>query len=154
LEARDKSGRNALALAAQNGHLDVLKLLLASRGDSLPLRLGLDATLATDNLYSSCSMSPQQLTQHVAGLQPETRVAAAVRDFAFASGKGMLELTADDPGMTLRVRVRPGASCVQQSSGDNLTMAIDVRLFRRGEATPLFEKTFGGGIKGLHARMV
>ena len=154
IETRDKSGRNALALAAENGHVEVLRLLLVRRGQTPPLRLSVDAVLAADNLYSSCSMSPRQLAQHVAGLQPEARVAAALREFAFTSGKGILELPSEDAGMELRLRVRPGASCVPQNSSDSLSMAIDAALVRKGSAVPIFEKTFGGGLKGLHARTV
>jgi hypothetical protein len=43
--------------------------------------------------------------------------------------------------------------CVQQQSSDNLQMQIDVRLLFQGSETALWEKTFGGGLKGLKARV-
>ena len=43
--------------------------------------------------------------------------------------------------------------CVQQQSSDNLRMEIDVRLVRQGSQTPIWEKTIGGGLKGLKARV-
>jgi hypothetical protein len=32
-------------------------------------------------------------------------------------------------------------------------MEIDARLLRKGNETPVWEKTFGGGLKGLKARV-
>jgi hypothetical protein len=52
------------------------------------------------------------------------------------------------------LRLRPVSSCVQQQSTDDVSLAVDVRVTRTGQETPVLEKTFGGGLKGLHARSV
>jgi len=155
VDAKDKQGRSALVLAAENGHPEIVALLLAHSGRTLPLRVTLDAAVAPGNLYSSCFMTPAQLAQHVAGLQPDAVVAAALRDYAAQNGKGVLEFGSDESADTvLQLRVRPGASCEPQRSVDTLTMAIDLKLIRKGAAQPPWQKTFGGGLKGLHARAV
>jgi hypothetical protein len=48
--------------------------------------------------------------------------------------------------------VRPGVFCSGQ--GDNIYLAIDVRLMRTGEKAPIWQKTYGGGLRGLHTRTV
>ncbi|HYW48737.1 MAG TPA: ankyrin repeat domain-containing protein [Bryobacteraceae bacterium] len=144
--ARDKQGWNAYALAllaSPGGHGEVLKLLPAPP----PLRVVLEAELAPDNLYSSCSMSPPLLAKYVAGLRLEGMVAAAVRETA-----GPLEIVGEDADAVAHLRVRPQASCVQQDSSDNLSLEIDVKVTAKDREAPLLEKTFGGGLKGLHAR--
>jgi len=51
----------------------------------------------------------------------------------------------------------PGATCWRRITGmptaDNLTPVIDAKL-TAADGTVLLEETFGGGLKGLHARMV
>jgi hypothetical protein len=155
VDVKDKQGRSAQVLAAENEQPAVVALLLARSGRPAPLRVALDAAMAPGNLYSSCFMNPSQLAQHVAGLQPDAMVSAALRDYAVANGKGVLEFGGDENIDTvLQIRVRPGASCEPQRSVDSLTLAIDVKLLRKGRAEPLWEKTIGGGLKGLHARAV
>jgi len=155
IDAKDKQGRSALVLAADNEQAEVVALLLARAGRPAPLHVVLDSAMSPGNLYSSCFMTPAQLAQHVAGVQPDAMVAAALRDYAVANGKGVVEFGADDSTDTvLQIRVRPGASCEPQRSVDSLSMAIDVKLMRKGRAEPLWQKTIGGGLKGLHSRAV
>ncbi|HSU67245.1 MAG TPA: hypothetical protein VLJ39_10250, partial [Tepidisphaeraceae bacterium] len=68
--------------------------------------------------------------------------------------KGAAQLVAENPQVTLILKVRPGVSCIQQQSADNLNLAIDARVVLTKDQSLLVEKTFGGGLKGLHARAV
>jgi hypothetical protein len=148
--ARDRDGWTSYALALTEGRDEVLKLL--PHPD--PLRAALQVTWVPDNLYTSCFLRPQELAQQIAGIQPDMMVAAALRDYAVLNGKGAAQLVADNPQATLVLKVRPGVSCIQQQSADNLNLAIDARLVRATDQSVLLEKTFGGGLKGLHARAV
>ena len=155
LDAKDKQGRSALVLAAENEQAEMVAILLARAGRPAPLSVQLDVAVAPGNLYSSCFMTPAQLAQHVAGLQPDAMVAAALRDYAATNGKGVLAFSSEaSADRVLQVRVRPGASCEPQRSVDSLSMAIDIKLIRKGRPEPLWQKTIGGGLKGLHSRAV
>jgi len=151
--ARDKQGWTAWALALFSSGAArerILKALPAPR----PWTLALRSELAPDNLYSSCSMSPPQLQQFVAGLHLETAVLNEVRAAASTPPEAPVTLvppdTADGANAVALLRVRPQASCVQQESADSLSLAIDVTVTAGNET--ILEKTFGGGLKGLHAR--
>jgi hypothetical protein len=61
---------------------------------------------------------------------------------------------ARDPQFTAVFQVRPGISCVPQQSVDHLSLAIDVSVTRARDNAVVLRKTFGGGLKGLHARAV
>ncbi len=151
-DARDRLGWTAWGLAylsdepAREG---VLKLLPA-----VPhARISVRATWIPDNLYSSCFLTPAQLVEHVTSLQLDQVVLAGLRDAAALSSRRLVEFTTgDEADALLTVRIRPAASCLAQQSADQVSMALDARMVR-GQAT-LFEKTFGGGLKGLHVRTV
>jgi ankyrin repeat protein len=151
-DARDRDGWTASGLALVSGSRDrdtILGLLPAVPHG----RISLDVTWSRENLYNSCSLAPPQLAEHVASLQPDGVVLAALRDVAALSEKRAIEFIGDPGGdAVLTVRVRPGASCLAQQSVDQLSLAIDAKLVR-GSAV-LLEKTFGGGLKGLHVRTV
>src|SRR6185436_12135583 len=103
-DARDKQGWTAFGLALFASHEEVLRAL----PQPPKLRLAVEAKWLPENLYSSCLMSPGQLTQQVAGIQPEMIVVAAVRDVASVSAKGMVELAAEEGGdAVLDLKVRP-----------------------------------------------
>jgi hypothetical protein len=184
IESKDKDGRTPLMWAARNGHAEVVKLLVerganldardrqgltaygmavlsstAGRDAVLkalphpPMpRIAMEVSWAPDNLYNSCFLTPQQLAQQIAGLQLDIVMATELRDYAARNGRGTFEFVADDTNGVLRAKVRPEVSCVTQQTVDNLSLAIDARLLRGGAA--ILEKTFGGGLKGLHARAV
>jgi hypothetical protein len=152
-DVRDRQGWTAYGLAffsSASGRDAVLKSL---PHPPLP-RLTLEVTWAPDHLYNSCFLPPPQLAQQIAGLQLDIATATELRDFAVKNGRSVLELVADGGNGALHLKVRPEVSCVTQRSVDNLSLAIDVRLVRGGAQAAILEKTFGGGLKGLHAREV
>jgi hypothetical protein len=150
--ARDKEGWTAWGRAYASGEAARDRVL-----DMLPPipvgRVTLNVKWTRDNLYSSCSLSPAQLAEHVAGLQPDEVVIAALGEAAAQSKRRMLEFTPEPGGdAELTIRVRPGASCLAQQTADQLSMAVDAKLEWNHAA--LLVKTFGGGLKGLHVRAV
>lgn len=150
-DARDAEGLNAYGLAllsTSKGREKVLNLLPAPAR----VRLLLEATWIPENAYNSCFMTPQQLAERIREVKPDALAMAAVREVAAGADSRFLELVSAGGDAVLSLRVRPGAMCVQQQSSDNLRMEIEVRLVRRGSETPVWEKTFGGGLKGLKAR--
>jgi hypothetical protein len=151
-DARDRQGWTAYGLAVVtlgNGREEVLKVL----PPHAPLRLRLEAVWSADNLVTSCFLRPAQLREQFAAVQPDAQLAAAVREFAAVNGKRLVEFTTEGADAILILTSRPGTSCVTQQSADNLTLLIDSKL-TAGDGTVLLEKTFGGGLKGLHARSV
>ena len=91
--------------------------------------------------------SPEDLARHMNGVKPEALVLEAFRDYAFDSGRGLLELVQAPAGAdaVLSLVVEPGVACVQQS--DRLSMSIRVRLLRLPDDSPLLERAYGGGMK-------
>jgi Ankyrin repeats (3 copies) len=152
-DLRDRLGWTAYGLAVVstgNGRDAVLKALPPHP----PLRLMLEAGWTPENLVTSCFLRPPQLREQVAAIQPDAQVAAALRDAVLTNGKGLVQLVPEGGDATLRLTVRPGVSCVQQQSADNITELIEVRLTAAGDGAVLLEKKLGGGLKGLHARTV
>jgi hypothetical protein len=151
-DARDGEGLNAYGLAllsTSKGREKVLDLL----PPPMHVRLSLEAAWAPDNAYNSCFMTPQQLAERLREVKPDALAIGAVREVSAGADTRFIELVAGGGDLVLSLRVRPGAMCVQQQSVDNLRMEIDVRLMRNGNETPVWEKTIGGGLKGLKARM-
>ena len=151
-DARDRLGWTAYGLAvfsSGTGSEAVLKALPPHP----PVRLTLEAGWTPQNLVTSCFLGPPQLREQVAAIQTDAQAAAAVRDYAMLNGKRILELTAEGGDGTLRLTTKPGVSCITQQEADNITELIDVKLTANDGAV-LLEKTFGGGLKGLHARTV
>lgn len=151
-DARDEEGLNAYGLAllsTSKGREKVLNLLPPPAG----VRLSLEATWTPDNAYNSCFMTPQQLAERIREIKPDALAIAALREVAAGAGTWFIELVSGGGDAVLNLRVRPAAMCVQQQSSDNLRLEIDARLIRKGSETPRWEKTFGGGLKGLKARV-
>ncbi len=151
-DARDRQGWTASGLAVMSS-APGRPAVLAALPPVPPLRLELEPAWSPENLSTSCFLRPEQLRRAVAETQPDRQLAAALRDFAVLNGRHVAELTADAGDATLRVVAHPGASCVQAEPADNLTLTIEVKL-TSARGTVLLDKTFGGGLKGLHARMV
>lgn len=151
-DARDEDGFTAYGLAflsTGKARDQVLGLLPAQPR----VRLVLNAASFVNSGYNSCFMTPQQLADRIRQVQPEALVVGAIREVAASSDTRLIELVADHGDATLDLAVRPEAMCVQQQSSDNLQMQVDVKLVRAGSDTPVWEKTFGGGMKGLKARV-
>lgn len=155
--ARDRFGWTAygLALLSPAGHGDheaVLKAL-----PSPPrIRLALDAEWVPARVESSCFMSRGELPGEVAKLHLERVVRDEFLAFAAASGKGLVDILRDssEPADALAsFSVVPGIAC-GGAAGDNLSLSIDVRMFRSRDQRLLYEKSFGGGFKGLRTQTV
>ena len=114
-----------------------------------PLRLMLKAGWSADDLVTSCFLLPSQLRDQVAALQQDVRAAAALRDFALAKGRSLVEIVPEDGDATLQLTIHPGASCVQQQSMDTLTLLIDAKLTVDAGQPALFEKTYGSGLRAM-----
>ena len=150
--ARDREGWTAFGLAlfsSSDRRDEVLRML----PQPPRFKVAIDAKWTAENLYSSCLSSPDQLKEHVAGIQPEMIAVAALSDTASVSARRIADFSADKTGdAVLTLRVRPAASCSAQRSADSLSLAIDASLVRTRDQMILHEKTYGGGLKGLHAR--
>jgi hypothetical protein len=168
--ARDKTGRTAFDWAMFSPMKDKERdAVLAALPRRPRLRLYVDAVWLADNLASSCFLSRDQLTALTNSLHPDALVAGALVEYARASGRDMVDIVRTDsrsltgarklPPPTdaevdgaLRLEVRPGACCAGRY--DNLFLAIDVHLMTPTAPGPVLVKTFGGGLKGLHAQPV
>jgi hypothetical protein len=169
--ARDQNGATAWVLAtfAPAGPRGANEEVLALLPQPPRPKLAVESGWSTANLYSSCTMRPDQLATHMNRLQPDLLALADFRGFSAASGKGLIEIAGasgrgvapvpDDEAFTgadavLALVVRPSASCVPQQSSDHLSLTIDIQLLRARDRAVLLRKTLGGGLKGLHARTV
>ena len=165
-DVRDSHGWNAymLALLAPSGgmihtrHDAVLKLLPQPRR----FRLAITASWTPGKeLFSSCFMRPDELTQQMREIHPDGMVIEALRHYAATSGRDFVAVvsadargnseiserpTPKDVDAVLTLQVEPGATCVQQV--DQLSLRIQATLTRAQEEKPVLEKNFGGsGLK-------
>jgi hypothetical protein len=151
-DARDKSGLTAyglalLAPAGRGDHDQALKELPAPPR----IRLSVTSNWVPARLQSSCYLPKAELAAAVRDLKLDAVMYREFFTYVKTSGKGLIEVVDEKPDATVKIAVIPGIAC-EAASGDNLTLAIDVRLFRAGASEPLFERSFGGGLKGLRTQ--
>jgi hypothetical protein len=164
-DTRDTQGWTAymLALLSPSGgvirsiHDDVLKLLPPPKR----FRLAIDASWTPGkDLFSSCFMSPPDLTQHLRLLRPDAMVIEALQRFAQGSGRDLMVIvsadargtsdisgksTPSDVDAVLTLQIEPGVTCVRQF--DQVSMLIHTNLTRPPGDAAVFERTFGTGVK-------
>jgi hypothetical protein len=168
--ARDQDGRTPLDWAMFSAMKEKdRETILAALPAHPRFRLYLDAAWLADNLTSSCFLSRDELATVTNDLHPDALVAGALVEYARTSGKDMVDIVRTDTRSltsgpksppppvgevdgAVRLEVRPGASCVRQY--DDLFLAIDVHVNTPTSPGPVLVKTFGGGLKGLHAQPV
>ncbi|MGD0499008.1 MAG: ankyrin repeat domain-containing protein [Bryobacteraceae bacterium] len=167
--ARDREGLTAYGLALFS--LDGAKraAVLAALPRPPVLRLSLIGRWSPENMTGSCFLGRDQLYRFMTLIHPDALVVGALADSARLNGKDIVDIVrADAEGLKADVtagtasvadadaivvlEAKPALSCAQQF--DRLSLAIDVRVWRAGSQTPVFEKTFGGGLTGLHAQQV
>ena len=167
---QDKNGRTAFDWAMFSPMSEKERAaLLAALPKPPRFRLFVDAVWLADSLASSCFLSRDELARLINSLHPDALVAGALVEYARTSGKDMVDIVrtdthsatgdpksppppATDVDAAVRLEVRPGASCAGQF--DNLYLAIDVHVITPTSPGPVLVKTFGGGLKGLHAQPV
>ena len=161
--ARDRIGWTAFGLtyASPIGghHEDILSALPPPEG----LRVVAAASWTPEDLISSCFMARNQLIQHVDEMGLDSMILNVFRVLATGGPlqivrvyrHGMVSTgetdAVGDADALLTLQVRPASSCSQQGV-DNLSLAIDARLFRARDHSMVFKETFGGGLKGLNVR--
>jgi hypothetical protein len=168
--ARDKAGRTAFDWAMFSPLSEKERnAILAALPEHPRFRLYLDAAWLADNLASSCFLSRNELAALTNDLHPDGLVAGALVEYARTSGKDLVDIVRTDTRSltggpksppppagevdgAVRLEVRPGASCAGQY--DDLFLAIDVYVNTPTSSGPILVKTFGGGLKGLHAQPV
>ena len=163
-DARDKRGWNAymLALLSPSGgiihtvHDNVLKLLPQPH-----LRLALEARWAPGaSFFSSCFMRPDDLARHMDGVRPEALVLEAFRDYAFTSGRGLVELVRAQPagrarrGLRAAVRSFEHVDSCQSAPPAGSAAASRKSLWRRDEnrdagATGRESSPVSGALSGM-----
>jgi hypothetical protein len=168
-DARDSSGLTAYGVAlldpaGRGDHEDVLKMLPRPPR----ARIALEARWTPAKLVSSCFMDRAPMAREVGQIHLDAMVLEEVARFAFTpAARNLAEIvhadklgagepssaTPADANATVILEVEPGAACSGQT-GDNLTLSINVRVFRGSDHNLLLEKAFGGGLKGLRMQTV
>lgn len=152
--ARDHEGATAYVLAlfspvGRGHHEAVLKLLPAPPRP----KMALDVKWSPVKLASSCFGTREEVMRAVDGLRLPEQFLRAFGAYVQSSGRNLVELVgqpADADGL-LRVELQPASACVAQA-GDNLSLSIEVRILRQPGGETIYQKVFGGGVKGLHAQ--
>ena len=155
-DARDRFGWTAFGLAVLSpaGHGDHAEAVKALP-EQQPIKLAVAADWIPAQLHSSCFSGREALPEQVGSMHLNGIVLEEFTGFAGLSGKGLVQIVRGDydPADALvRFTVQPGATCV--GGVDNLTLSIDVRVFRLRDKEILLEKSFGGGFKGLRTQTV
>jgi len=153
-DARDSRGDTAYSLAlfspaGRGNHQAILQLLPAPPRP----RVALDVRWLPVHLISSCFGTRDQVSQTVDAIHPAERFLREFAAFAQVSGRNLVVLAGDpaDADAVLRVEIEPGAACAAQQ-GDTLSLSLEVRILRPPGMDVVFEKFFGGGVKGLRSQ--
>ncbi len=163
-DARDNDGWTAYALAASSaadgvfrkGPEEVMKILPRPA----PVRLAVQAGWSPEDLISSCFMDRERLLRQVDDMLLGVLAQRALEAALKRSGDGLVEVVQPNfpADAVLELEVHPAASCIQpsgtQAGGDSLSLSIAIRVIRAQDHTVVLKKTFGGGLKGVHAQMV
>ena len=165
-QARDKEGLTAydLALISSEGKHEAILALLPK---SPRVRIDVEALWLPVNMIGSCFESRADLARSIGAISPDALALGAFVEYARTAGKDAVEIQranseglkpdasttpGANAGATVFLTVRPGVACSQQA--DRLSLAIDVRVIRAGGGPPVFKKTFGGGLTGMHEQTV
>jgi len=152
--ARDRDGATAYVLALFNpaghgNHEAVLKLLPTPPRP----KMAIDVKWSSIKLVSSCFGAREDLARTVDGLHLAEQFLRAFGAYAQSAGRSLVELVgqpADADGL-LSVELQPASACVA-GTGDHLSLSMEVRILREPGGETVLQKTFGGGLKGLHAQ--
>jgi len=152
--ARDHEGASAYVLAlfspvGHGNHQATLKLLPAPPRP----KMALDVKWSPIMLVSSCFATREEAARMVDGFHLPDQFLRAFGAYVQSSGRNLVELVGEpaDADALLRVELQPASACVAQT-GDSLSLSIEVRVLREPGGETIFQKTFGGGLRGLHAQ--
>jgi len=153
LETMDSGGFTYMRLKSKDG-----ELWTAVR--AAPVKVGSQVTV--ENAMTMKNFESKTLKRtfativlgDLAGAPKGPHGSATMAPAHAAAAKAPVELVAAEGEASLTLRVRPRAVCVQQQSGDKVSLEVDARLTWNGDNTALMEKTFGAGIKGLREQLV
>ncbi len=131
--------------------------------------LAVETVWSAAGLYSSCFLRPEQLVQQVGAIQLDAIALVDFRRFFAQSSRGLVEIVKaeshgvakipddeafEDADAVLALEVKPVAACVPQQTNDNLSLTVEAQLVRSKDRSVVWKKTYGGGLPGLHARLV
>ncbi len=152
-DARDQLGYTAYGLTvfAAAGHGDRQEVIKALPPVP-PVRLAVSSELSLARALSSCFMSKGELPGEIGRLHLDSALREEFLAFAGISGKNLVEIVREPAEAQASFTIVPSVNCAGEA--DELSVEVNVRVFRAGDRQLLFEKTFGGGIKGLHTQAV
>jgi len=153
-DARDHDGATAYALAlfapvGHGNHEAVLKLLPTPPRP----KMALDVKWSPVKLASSCFGTREDVSKVVDAFHPAEQFLREFAAYAQSSGRNLVELVgqASDADALLSVELQPASACAAQA-GDNLSLSVEVHLFREPGMETIFQRLFGGGVKGLRSQ--
>jgi Ankyrin repeats (3 copies) len=172
--ARDKSGFTAWGLAkfSPSGHRSHEAALKALPQPARP-RVAVNAGWTPVHLISSCFITAGELRSGIDKLSFDRFILERFQAEAVAPGRHEIEIVsatargmntslqadgvappeAADADAVVNIQVQPGSGCT--AGKDNLSLGIDVRVFRlRDRGLVLGKSISGGGIRGLRTMQV
>jgi hypothetical protein len=170
-DERDARGYTAYGLAvfAPAGPRAGIDEVLAALPQPPRPHLAVETAWSAGGLYSSCFLRPEQLVRQIGAIELDGIALTDFRRFVAQSGKGLVEIARaeshgvgkipdddafQDADAVLTLEVKPVASCVPQQTNDNLRLTVDAQLVSAKDRSVVWKKTYGGGLAGLHSRLV